>query len=290
MTTYVGVDLAWGTRNRTGLAFADAAGRLTHSATVRTDGEIADALAVHAPGRVVAALDAPLVVPNATGSRVPEKLLQAEFGRYDAGAHPCNRSRPWMDPPRGWTLAQRFGWDVDPATAPDGDTSVAVEVYPHPAMVALFGLGRVLPYKVKPGRDLASLRDAWRRLVEHLERVCGPTLHLAEHPRWREIRAAVAGAERVSQLRAVEDEVDAILCVHLAWLWGTGDPRMRVLGDVHDGYVVVPGAPTVPPTPRGRANPPVVPVLDTGPARRARMSAHVTAPHHPPEEPRPRDH
>ncbi|MFS0706170.1 DUF429 domain-containing protein [Cellulomonas sp. 179-A 9B4 NHS] len=269
MTTYVGVDLAWGTRNRTGIAFADAAGRLVHSATVRTDDEIADALAAHAAGRVVVAVDAPLVVPNATGSRLPEKLLHAEFGRYDAGAHPSNRSRPWMDPPRGWTLAQRFGWDVDPATAPDGPASVAVEVYPHPAMVTLFGLGRVLPYKVKPGRDLASLADAWRRLVEHLERVCGPTMHLDAHPRWREIRAVVGRADRIAALRAVEDEVDAILCAHLAWLWGTRDPRMRVLGDVHEGYVVVPGRPTVPPTPRGRASRTGVRLPDTGPARRA---------------------
>lgn len=246
MATYLGIDLAWSTRARTGVAVLDTSGRLVASCSVVTDEEIAEVVAEHAVGRVVAAIDAPLVVPNATGRRDCEAAVGRLFAAYDAGAHPANRSRPWFDPPRGAVLAERFGWDLDPRTAPDGVASVAIEVYPHPAMVALFGLGRVLPYKAKPGRDLPALRTAFTVLLDHLERVVGPTLGLAGSARWEQIRAVVAGATRKAHLRAVEDEVDAILCAYLAWLWGRRDPRMVVLGDVEGGYIVVPGPPTAP--------------------------------------------
>ncbi|NKY40377.1 DUF429 domain-containing protein [Cellulomonas septica] len=247
---YVGVDLAWGERARTGVAVLDDTGRLIRSTTVRTDAEIATAVAPPDAGPSVIAIDAPIVVPNATGSRRAEQLLHQQFGRYDAGAHPSNRSRPYFDPPRAARLAGTHGWDVDPAHRPDGSRTVAIEVYPHPAMVALFGLGRVIPYKVKPGRTLDTLRDAWGALLDHVDRVCGPVLRTDESPRWAQIRRTVDAAGRVAELRSVEDEVDAIFCAYLAWLWGTGDERMTVLGDVRDGYIVVPGPPTAPPAPR----------------------------------------
>ena len=45
----------------------------------------------------------------------------------------------------------------------------AIEVYPHPATVALFRLGRTLKYKDKPGRDLEQLRVGAARLLGLLE-------------------------------------------------------------------------------------------------------------------------
>jgi len=41
---FVGIDLAWGERQPTGLAVLDADARLLHLATVRTDAEIAASL------------------------------------------------------------------------------------------------------------------------------------------------------------------------------------------------------------------------------------------------------
>ncbi len=190
---------------------------------------------------MVAAIDAPLVVPNPTGRRRCEALVTAEFGRFHAGAYPANRSNPLFDPPRAQTLARRFGWTTDPGVVPGAGTSVAIEVYPHPATVLLFGLATVLPYKARRGRDLESRRPAFRALLDHLERVCDDPLRLSASPRWAELRAVVAGAVRASELERVEDEVDAVLCAYLAWLWGVRDPRMRVLGTGDEGYIVVPG-------------------------------------------------
>jgi predicted RNase H-like nuclease len=253
---YVGMDLAWAQRARTGLAVLDEHGRLLVSGSVVSDDEIAAFLAAAAPTpacEVVVAIDAPLVVPNLTGRRACEAEVSRIFGAYDAGAHPTNRSRSYLDPPRAERLAQRFGWSVDPEQEPCMGVPVAVEVYPHPAMVSLFGLRRVLPYKHKQGRVLPSLRAATVSLLDHLERVCGDELGLSGSPRWREIRRTVTGAARKSELRAVEDEIDAILCAYLALLWGRRDPRMEVLGDGRDGYIVVPGRPTAEPWVRTRA-------------------------------------
>lgn len=239
MTTYLGIDLAWGERARTGLAALDGAGRLVASTSVVTDDDIAAFVAAQAAGDVVAAIDAPIVVPNLTGRRDCEAELQREFGRFHAGAHPSNRSRVWLNPPRAERLAERFGWDVDPRVAPGAGMSVAIEVYPHPAMVSLFGLASVLPYKNKPGRTTASRREAFTQLLDGIEQVA-TTMRLADSARWAEIRVAVDAATRPVDLARVEDEVDAIFCAHLAWLWGQRDERLRVLGNAESGYIVVP--------------------------------------------------
>jgi predicted RNase H-like nuclease len=244
---YFGVDLAWGQRNRTGLAVLDDAGRLLESSSVRTDDEIIAFVDRHANGTIVAALDAPLVVPNETGRRPCEALVGQLFARFGAGAYPANRSNPNFAPqPRGARLADDMGWDLDPSTAPGAGRRVCIEVYPHPAMVSLFPLDYVIPYKLKWGRDLPALKRAYGQLLDHLEGTCGAVLALADSARWSTLRSTATGAARKSELGAIEDEIDAIFCAYLAWLWGTDQARMVVLGDYATGYIVTPKPP--PPT------------------------------------------
>lgn len=244
---YLGVDLAWGQGikpNRTGLAVLDGAGRLVESVSVRTDDEIAAFVERHDSSTVTAALDAPLVVPNEAGRRACEAQIGALFGRFGAGAYPANRGNPsFMPQPRGAKLAARFGWDMDPATRPRQGRRVCIEVYPHPAMVSLFPLDYVIPYKAKSGRDLPALKAAFQRLLAGVESTCGQLLGLAASARWTELRAIAAGAARKSELDAIEDEIDAIFCAYLAWLWASDAAKMRVLGDFATGYIVTPPAP-----------------------------------------------
>jgi predicted RNase H-like nuclease len=210
---FVGIDLAWSTKNRTGLAVVDVDGRLLDSATVRTDEEIERW--VRGQGEVlVAAVDAPLIVPNETGQRVGENEVQRAFGAYGAGPYPANRSRPWFRPPRGETLARTMSWSMDPSRHGTPGEPVCIEVYPHPAMVALFELPTVLPYKSGRGRTPEARRDTFTTLAEHMESI--EPLRLAENERWQHLRAAVEGASRHMHLEAVEDEIDAVLCAHLA--------------------------------------------------------------------------
>ncbi len=242
---HIGIDLAWGANGRTGLAAVDDDGRLLDSASVRTDAEIAGWLDAHGPA-VVVAVDAPLVVPNATGRREAERLIGLVYARYDAGAHPTNRSRPWMDPPRGMQLAESRGWSVDPDHTGTEQRPVCLEVYPHPGMVGLFGLGRVVPYKKG---SFADRRAGFERLVGLIETL--PALDLPRSAAWASVRERLAAATRLVDLDRLEDEVDAVFCAHLAWRWARRDGSLVVYGDLRQGYVVAPPPPEQPPTPRG---------------------------------------
>ncbi len=233
---FVGLDLAWGTRARTGLAVVDDAGALVASGSAVGDDEIAAWLRTHAAEVVVAAVDAPLVVPNATGQRRCETEISRAFWRFKIGAHSSNRSRAAFDPPRAATLADRFGWSVDPAHHGTVEAPVCLEVYPHPAMVALFGLAERIAYKSGPARAAG-----FAQLVGHLAEIA--QLRLAEHPRWAELTRVVADPRR-GDLTRIEDELDAILCAHLAWLWHHRPGTLRVYGSLADGYIVAPPAPT----------------------------------------------
>jgi predicted RNase H-like nuclease len=105
------------------------------------------------------------------------------------------------------------------------------------------GRPHVIPYKIKPGRDLPALKKAYRQLLSHLEGTCGSILALADSSRWSALCSTAAGAARKSELDAIEDEIDAIFCAYLAWLWGTDREGMVVLGDYATGYIVTPTPP-----------------------------------------------
>jgi predicted RNase H-like nuclease/tRNA(Leu) C34 or U34 (ribose-2'-O)-methylase TrmL len=249
---FIGIDLAWGANGRTGLAALDPTGALVASTSVRTDAEVDGWLAEHGPA-VVVGVDAPLIVPNATGRRDAERLLGQAWARFHAGAHPTNRSRPWMDPPRGLRLAERHGWSIDPAHAGTEGEPLCLEVYPHPGMVGLFRLGRVLPYKKGA---FADRRAAFERLLALLESI--EVLALARSGPWASIRTRFAAAERLVHLDVLEDEIDAVFCAHLAWLWAERPGALTVYGDLAGGYIVAPPPPEHDPAPHGAAAAPEV--------------------------------
>ena len=92
--TLVGIDLAWGTRARTGLALLDGAGHLLDLADAQTDNDIATWMDAHVPGRCLVAIDAPIIVTNPTGSRECDRLVTRHFGRHHAGTHAVNATNP----------------------------------------------------------------------------------------------------------------------------------------------------------------------------------------------------
>ncbi|HET7398167.1 MAG TPA: DUF429 domain-containing protein [Intrasporangium sp.] len=253
---FIGVDLAWGASRPTGVAVLDAAGRLVHVAAHGTDDEIVAALTAYTRGDCLVGLDAPLVVLNRTGTRPAEAALSRDFARFEAGAHPANTGRPeFRDGTRGARLAERLGLDLDPGSSAPRR---AIEVYPHPATVALFRLGRTLKYKNKPGRPVATLRAELGRLMDLLEGLEGatPRMRLRDHDGWRALRALVAGAERKSVLRQAEDQVDAVVCAYVALFTARRPEAVTAYGDVATGYIVTPTLPADQvPEPRKRRDP-----------------------------------
>lgn len=241
--TVLGIDLAWSTRGRTGVAELDRAGRLVRVGTLRSDSEFDAWIGDTEPG--VVGIDAPIVVVNESRSRPCEKAIAHAFGRFDAGPYPSNRSNPIFDPPRAWALARRHSWSLDPG---DDLRPLALEVYPHAAMVGLFRLGRVIPYKARPRRALADRIAAFEVLCDHLESL--PSLELASSEEFAGLRRAITAATRPVDLAIVEDQLDAIICAYVAWLWQRDRTALRLYGDAATGFIVAPPAPEWSPNPR----------------------------------------
>ncbi len=232
---FVGIDLAWGDRQPTGLAVLDEDARLLHISAVRTDEEIRAALAAYVEGPCLVGIDAPLIVVNPTGSRPAEQALTKDFRRFEAGTHPSNTGKPeFANGTRGARICKLFGLDMDPRS---GRKRRAIEVYPHPATVVLFGLGKTLKYKAKPGRSLDLLRSELLVLMDHLERL------VTTDRSWRELRARVEAATRKVDLRQVEDQVDAVVCAYVALFADRWPERTTTYGDFERGYIVTPTLP-----------------------------------------------
>ncbi|MDW8290502.1 MAG: DUF429 domain-containing protein [Armatimonadota bacterium] len=235
---FVGIDLAWGERNPSGLAMLRWQEECLHEVfpaqRLHTDEQICLAIAEQGCGEtIVVAIDAPLVVPNWTGERPVEGEMRRRFSRYHAACHPANR-RLLGDPPRGERLcallAERLGVQVLPAPPVQQPCRVAFEVYPHAALVQLFGLPRVLEYKARAGRSLAYRREQMQAYIELLTRLSAPAL---QPPEWlHEL------PESAADLKRFEDQVDALFCAWLAaraW-WHGGE----VVGEARTGTIWLP--------------------------------------------------
>ncbi len=263
---FVGVDLAWGERRPTGLAVLDEEGHLVHVSAAASDDQICVALAPYVAGACLVAIDAPLIVRNPTGNRPAEAMLNRDFASFDAGAHPSNTGKPeFREQPRGARLAARLGLDMNPRSQ---RARRAIEVYPHPATVALFRLGRTLKYKNKPGRDLERLRGELLTLLGLLEGLADADPALVvdgdqDHERsraWRALRNDVETAERKSELRVVEDQVDAVVCAYVALFAVRRPEQTTTYGDLDTGYIVTPTLPAdLVPTPRTQQVTPGIP-------------------------------
>jgi predicted RNase H-like nuclease/ppGpp synthetase/RelA/SpoT-type nucleotidyltranferase len=220
----------------------DKGGRLVLAEAVRTDDEIAAVLAPYLDPACLVAIDAPLIVTNPTGNRPAEATLNRDFARFDAGAHPSNTGKPeFRHGTRGARLCTRLKLDMNPRSR---RSRRAIEVYPHPATVALFRLGRTLKYKNKPGRDVDHLRDQLLVLMGLVEGLsdADPGLHVASAT-WSALRTAAEAASRKSELRVVEDQVDAVVSAYVGLFAERAPERTTTYGDAETGYIVTPTLP-----------------------------------------------
>lgn len=240
---FVGLDLAWGERKPTGVAVIDADGALLHVSAQTDDKSITKAIKPYVGGDVVVGIDAPLIVTNPTGNRPCEAALNRDFRAFQSGAHPSNTGKAeFADGTRGGRLAAALDLDLDPRSA---HPRRALEVYPHAASVALFRLGRTLKYKAKPGRDVDQLRSELLKLMDLIEGLADADLTLRVEPNedWQRLRRAAEGATTKSELRRVEDPVDAVLCAYIALHSVRRPDDVTIYGDADTGYILTPTLP-----------------------------------------------
>ena len=236
---FVGLDLAWGEKSNTGVAVIDSDGRLLQLGAAHDDASIEAAVEPYVSDDCLVAIDAPLIVRNPTGSRSCETALNRDFHRFEAGAHPANTANPAFKNPRGARIATALTLDMDPASS---STRRAIEVYPHPATVALFGLEKTLKYKrgsfeARQGELLQLMT-----LIEGLDKAT-PRLRVNHSVSWVELRKRVAAATRPVQLDRDEDPVDAVVCAYVALYWYHRPEDVTVYGDFATGYIVTPSLP-----------------------------------------------
>ena len=192
----------------------------------------------------VIAVDAPTLIPNANGSRLPDKLSHKYFGKYHAGCYPANQNLPFADRTINFGLElESRGFAHAPTIEPQKLSRYQIEVFPHPAIVNLFNLERILKYKkgrlserrlelIKLQNYLLDILPSFSpplRLGGSLREAAGASTFLLEIP--------TTGAT----LKAVEDKLDSLICAYIAaywWYWG--EERNLVLGDHTTGYIIVP--------------------------------------------------
>jgi predicted RNase H-like nuclease len=278
---FLGIDLGWKSQP-SGLCYLEFIdGKLQIQDLDRKD-SIADILTwidtcvtPEEPG--IIGVDAPTLIPNATGSRLPDKLTHKYFGKYHAGCYPANLSLPFAE------RTVKFGLELEargfahaPTIEPQKPGRYQIEVFPHPAIVHLFGLERILKYK--KGRlsdrrlELIKLHHYITEILPSLHpplcharctvlgnprnalaplRLCGMSSgHAARMPAARQglTRSVSAGDTFLPEipttgaaLKQVEDKLDSLICAYVAaywWYWG--EQRNLVLGDRTTGYIVIP--------------------------------------------------
>jgi predicted RNase H-like nuclease len=225
-----GVDLAWGERRPDGFCVLEAnrqCARVLALGLSRGDDELLallDEYLKDAPAFI--AMDAPIVCPNLTGARPVDRLTHVHFGRFKSGAHPANLTR-CRRPPRvaAKLVARGFTLGVSGAR-------VLAEVYPHPAMVRLFGLSERIAYK--RGR-VEMRRREFRRLQKELR------VGLATHFPALEVSAELSRLLRAPWTKNVEDQTDAFFCALIGyWHWLHRGRRTQMLGDLVTGFILVP--------------------------------------------------
>ena len=239
MMKFLGIDLGWSS-GATGLCCLVWEDGQLQLQDLQRKLAIADILTwvdrhIPLPDSGLIAVDAPTLIPNQTGMRLPDRLAHKYFGRYHAGCYPANLGHQFAERTIGFglSLAAR-GFNHAPELLAQQAGRYQIEVFPHPAMVHLFQLDRILKYKkgtiAQRRPELEKLRCYLRDRLPQLE----PSLNLTE--------ADLPPIPfKGTELKAVEDQLDSLVCAYVAahwWYWGLA--RNWVLGDRISGYIVVP--------------------------------------------------
>ncbi len=246
---FIGIDLAWSARNPSGGAIIRDSQLVSQVGTLSDNAEILRYVATHlqpTEGAVIA-IDAPLRVPNSTGSRACDRALSMEWRQYEAGALPANRkllARAGVV--RGEALVAGFaatwGFRQILPIPQQMQGRYLCEVFPHPAHVSLFDLPKTLKYKAKAGRTMAVRQQAFRRYQQLLASLTTATPALRGTA---DLLRQEVSALRGQKLKAYEDTLDAVTCAYTAaYLWHHGPSHTCIYGTVDAGHILTPPLPT----------------------------------------------
>lgn len=257
MTTILGIDAAWTATQPSGVALVQRQGARWRcidaapsyaSFIERADGLLPDwsrtavgsvpdlaqvlqaatKLAGEPPALVT--LDMPVATALIHGRRAADREVSRTFGAQWCSAHSPGPDRPG---PLGAQLSLRFaeaGYPIATATTPGGTPHRLVEVYPHPALLALLRRDRRVPYKVGKASSYWKGAPVAVRIERLLTEFAAIRDGLATHI--DDIAIPLPGASEVRSLAALkplEDAIDALVCCWVGCEYLSG--RCHPLGD-----------------------------------------------------------
>jgi predicted RNase H-like nuclease len=234
---FIGVDLGWYGKP-TGLASLALEGsklRLQNLTRIQPVDEILAWIQSEiGAGGGIAAVDAPIVIPNPSGIRAAERDLNRDFRRFHAGCHAANLGRPFAQNVIAFSRRlEELGFAHGAAIQPRQVGRYQIEVHPHAASIRLFGLDRIVKYK-------RGARDEKASELRRLSRLMTTNLPTREPS----LSVKLPSVARAGNTKPVEDQIDAVLCAYIGahwWYWGT--ERNAVYGTEEEGYIVVPSPP-----------------------------------------------
>lgn len=164
----------------------------------------------------VIAVDMPISKQQIVGRREADNAVSKAFGNKGCGTHTPNSNRPG---PMGRRLTDGFrdlGYSLAVKGTQDRTSKHIIEVYPHPALLALLKANFRIPYKVGKTKSYWP-NDPLPTRIQKLQ---------CEHHRILDgLRSKINGIESkfpkraqvktLSSLKPYEDAVDALIC---AWV------------------------------------------------------------------------
>lgn len=255
---FIGIDLGWssGASGLCCLGWENKQLQLLDLERKDAVGDILNWVDAVAPASepAMVAVDAPTLIPNAMGMRMADKLMHKYFGRYHAGCYPANLQSKFASRTVGFgkSLEER-GFEHAPEIIPQKRDRYQIEVFPHPATINLFELNRILKYKkgklAERSLELMKLRQYMVEILPELE----PSLSLSSEFWVLSAESEVFNSTLTQYsgklLKAVEDQLDALLCAYIGahwWYWGSecnlvlgvSEAPMKEVRST--GYIVVP--------------------------------------------------
>ena len=161
------------------------------------------------------AIDMPVSNARITGRRHADNRVSEVFGGRKCAAHSPSAERPDK---MGEKIARDFadaGYKLVTEVARPPTSTGLIEVYPHPALLSLLKLNERAKYKVSKSRSYwpeASMDERIRNLIAMHKKI-----RAALSKRFEGLNdlVPIRSVERLSQLKKVEDALDALIC---AWV------------------------------------------------------------------------
>ena len=265
---FVGFDSAWGGHRAGAMAWVVFQGEVLEKWTLPRPVGFADAAEIIEELQwecddVLVAIDQPIIVPNDSGSRPVDVVVDSLMQHLKSSALIANRTEKGKgfnnlylhgNEAPIWKFMSKIGpsgysgrtdcddrrdfVDFQTARISAGTTRV-IEVYPALALAALdtMFMDRGSAARYDPENYRFSLED-WKL-------VCGSVACSADHfdlqdiLRWaKKMEEPWVSPRRPRKLD--QDKIDATLCLLIALMWRRQSHEVRVFGDLETGYIVTP--------------------------------------------------